>query len=203
MTAEVILGDCLAEMAKLEAGSVSAIVTDPPYGLAERWSGGTWFTRGAYANGVTWDDAAPLEAVAALLSLNVPTIIWGGHLFPLPASRGWLVWVKSNAPPTMGAAELAWSNLDRPIRRFEKPCNGWRREHPTEKPVELMRWCLQQLPPGGLVLDPFAGSGTTGVACVLEGRAFLGIELDAGYADIARRRIAEAEVQGHLFGEVA
>ena len=79
-----------------------------------------------------------------------------------------------------------------------------RNHHPTVKPVALMRWLVRLVtPPGGLALDPFAGSGTTGVACVLEGRAFLGIELDAGYADIARRRIASAEAQGNLFGEVA
>lgn len=73
--------------------------------------------------------------------------------------------------------------------------------HPTVKPVDLMRWLVRLVtPPGGLVLDPFMGSGTTGVACVLEGLSFVGIEREAEYAEIARRRIARA--QGPLFAEV-
>jgi hypothetical protein len=74
-----------------------------------------------------------------------------------------------------------------------------RNHHPTVKPVALMRWLVRLVTPaGGLVLDPFCGSGTTGVACVLEGRNFLGIEREPAYADIARRRIAEAQAQGVL-----
>jgi DNA modification methylase len=72
--------------------------------------------------------------------------------------------------------------------------------HPTVKPVALMRWLVRLItPPGGMVLDPFMGSGTTGIACALEGMAFTGIEQDAEYLEIARRRIAHA--QGPLFAE--
>ena len=70
------------------------------------------------------------------------------------------------------------------------------RLHPTQKPTEVMARLVEMLcPPGGLVIDPFAGSGTTGVACVQTGRRFIGIELDPGYADIARARIAKAAEQ--------
>lgn len=70
--------------------------------------------------------------------------------------------------------------------------------HPSQKPVEPMRVLIEALtPPGGTVLDPFCGSGTTGVACMQTGRNFIGIELDAGYCEIARRRIGEAA--NHLF----
>jgi site-specific DNA-methyltransferase (adenine-specific) len=63
--------------------------------------------------------------------------------------------------------------------------------HPTVKPIELMRWLVRLLtPPGGLVLDPFTGSGTTGAATVLEGARFLGIEREDDYVPIARARIA-------------
>ena len=73
--------------------------------------------------------------------------------------------------------------------------------HPTQKPIELMRWCLQRLnlAPDALVLDPFCGSGTTGVACMLDGHRFLGIERESSYCEIARRRIADAAAQGNLF----
>ncbi|MEJ7783284.1 MAG: site-specific DNA-methyltransferase [Solirubrobacteraceae bacterium] len=63
--------------------------------------------------------------------------------------------------------------------------------HPTVKPIALMRWLVRLVvPPGGLVLDPFAGSGSTGIAAVLEGRQFVGIEAEAEYVEIARARIA-------------
>lgn len=68
--------------------------------------------------------------------------------------------------------------------------------HQTQKPVDLMRWLLRLTPPGGVVLDPFAGSGTTGVAALLEGRQFIGCELSEHYAEIARQRCAEAATQG-------
>ena len=72
-------------------------------------------------------------------------------------------------------------------------CNSPRgddREHITEKPLELMRSLVRIAPPGGLVVDPFAGSGTTGAACLAEGRRFIGFEIDPVYVEIARRRIA-------------
>ncbi len=74
-----------------------------------------------------------------------------------------------------------------------------RNPHPTVKPVDLMRWlCRLVTPPGGLVLDPFTGSGSTGIAAMSEGLRFLGIEREAEYVELARRRIA-----GPLFAEPA
>jgi site-specific DNA-methyltransferase (adenine-specific) len=68
---------------------------------------------------------------------------------------------------------------------------SYRNHHPTVKPTDLMRWlCRLVTPPGGTVLDPFAGSGSTGVAALSEGFDFIGIEKDADYVEIARRRIA-------------
>ena len=76
--------------------------------------------------------------------------------------------------------------------------------HPTVKPIELMRYLvrLTKTPTGGVVLDPFTGSGTTGIACVLEGREFIGIEREAEYVEIAERRIQEAQLQPRLPLEV-
>ena len=71
-------------------------------------------------------------------------------------------------------------------------------QHPTQKPVALMQWCLGFLPKAETILDPFAGSGTTGVACVREGRRFIGIELDPGYFDIAVDRIRKEMAQPRL-----
>lgn len=83
--------------------------------------------------------------------------------------------------------------------RFTKTA---RNIHPTVKPVDLMRWLVRLVtPPGGLVLDPFTGSGTTGVAAVLEDCRFLGIEREAEYVEIARARIINEAQQGRLFGQ--
>jgi len=75
----------------------------------------------------------------------------------------------------------------------------YQNNHPTVKPIELMRYlCRLVTPPGGIVLDPFAGSGSTGKACAVEGFRFIGIEREAEYCEIARARIAAVDVG--LFG---
>ena len=79
---------------------------------------------------------------------------------------------------------------------------GVPRVHPTQKPIVLMKWIIETYTrPGQVILDPFMGSGTTGVACVQTGRDFIGIEIDPGYFAIAERRIKDAQAQGKLFGE--
>ena len=78
------------------------------------------------------------------------------------------------------------------------------REHQTEKPTDLMARLIEVVAPDdGVVLDPFAGSGSTGVAALLNSRRFIGIEREAAYVDIARHRIADAAAQGNLFAETA
>jgi DNA modification methylase len=77
------------------------------------------------------------------------------------------------------------------------------RVHPTQKPVALMQWCLGFLPDARTILDPFMGSGTTGVACVKLGRRFIGIEIDESYFEIACKRIRDAYAQPDMFIEPA
>ena len=104
----------------------------------------------------------------------------------------------------MSDAELAFTSLDKPLRvkvvnRCEIIKGG--ALHPTQKPVSVMKWCLEQLPHCETILDPFMGSGTTGVAAVQMGRSFIGIEREPKYFEAACRRIAEAagEDMGPLF----
>jgi len=193
------LGDCLEVMPTL--GRVDAVVTDPPYGIG--MDGGK-VGRAEYEK-KGWDRiAANVDWVA---ELGIPAIVWGGNYFGLPPSSRWLVWDKKNDPTTFADCELAWTNVGGAVRVFRWLWSGpyqqrrERRWHPTQKPVALMEWCLGFLPDAQTILDPFMGSGTTGVACVKLGRKFIGIEIDEGYFDIACKRIEEAHRQPDMFVE--
>ena len=193
----LIQGDCLAVMPLL--GKVDSVVTDPPYGLGKRMQGGTWGAQDHNSGFLVWDLKAEQAWVDKILSLNVPSIVWGGNYFLVPASRGWLVWNKVNAVPTMADFEQAWTNLDKPSKRWNGNVGRVEFGHPTQKPVALMEWCLGFLPNAETILDPFMGSGTTGVSCVNLGRSFIGIEQDPDYFDICVKRITEAHRQADLF----
>lgn len=206
---ELWLGDCREIMPQL--GNVDAVVTDPPYGLGDKWKGGAGGAKSTWRippeEAMAWDSAAP-NFIGDLLSDNASAIVWGGHLFNLTASRGWLVWDKKQRGSwTTGHCELAWTSIDQPIRAFSlsqvEAHASMVKEHPTQKPVALMEWCLGFLPNAETILDPFMGSGTTGVACVNLGRKFIGIELEQKYFDIACRRVEEAYQQPRLFEEPA
>lgn len=200
--ATLYLGDCREVLPTL--GNVDAVVTDPPYGLGDKWQGGKseW---PLHHGEMAWD-ASLSEAVPGLLQIAPDCIIWGGHLYPLPAARGWLIWDKLVREFTSGHAELAWTSLDQPIKAFNYANGQLASEgkvHPTQKPASLMKWCLGFLPNAKTILDPFMGSGTTGVAAVQMHRRFIGIEREPKYFDIACKRIEDAQRQGSLFGAAA
>lgn len=192
------LGDCREILPTL--GEVDALVTDPPYGLGSKWAGGRKTTRSEWklndgGSATDWD-ATISNALPTAIDAARHSIVWGGQYYQLPSSRGWLVWDKIVRKFSSGHAELAWTTLDQPVRAFSY-ANGSLanegKEHPTQKPLPLMEWCLGFLPNDCvIILDPFMGSGTTGVAAVKLGRKFIGIEIDQGYFDIACRRIEKA-----------
>jgi site-specific DNA-methyltransferase (adenine-specific) len=199
--ATLILGDCRDVLPTL--GKFDAVVTDPPYGIAGVWKGGKGHGWGrASAAGElrnSWDDEIPHDVVTALAGMGCPSIIWGGNYFDLPPSRCWLVWNKPERNFTLADAELAWTNIDAVVRVFDAPRSDVGREHPTQKPLALMRWCVAKLQNAQTILDPFMGSGTTGVAAVKLGRRFIGIEREPKYFEIAVRRIEAAYAQPDLF----
>ena len=166
-------GNCLEIIPTLP--KVDAVVTDPPYGIGMH---GGRIGLADYEVLSEWDNK-PAD-VSAVLALNVPTIIWGGNYFPVPPSRCWLVWDKeTQGVTTFADCELAWTNLDRAVRMVRHLWSGpymrqkEQRFHPTQKPVRVMQWCMEFVDGG--ILDPFMGSGTTGVACMNLGRKFIGI----------------------------
>lgn len=208
--ATLYLGDCRDIFPTLKP--VDAVVTDPPYGInaARDRNSEQWGWRD-YGNG-DWDLERPsADTMALVLKAAKHSVIWGGNYFPdmlppVPLAK-WLIWDKKQEGFSLADAELAWCSFKGAIRRINYARalamkDG--KEHPTQKSLAVMKWCLGQLPTGcNTVLDPFMGSGTTGVACVQLGHSFIGIEREPKYFDIACRRIEEAYRQPRLFSEPA
>lgn len=218
--------DCFDVLPGLPA--VNAVVTDPPYGIKTRMSApdriparnrhkklhyGT--PRWREWPGVTGDnqpfDPAPW--------LSFPTVVlFGANHFSdrLPPATRWLIWDKrrGNTSDDNADCEIAWSNASGPARLYSHLWRGFVRDsecgearlHPTQKPVAVMEWVLRETTkPGDLVLDPYMGSASTGVACMRQGRAFIGVEILPAYFETACRRMEtaararnEAQRQGNL-----
>ena len=189
-------------------------MSDPPYGIG--YAGGIPVDRGISSTKagnvekIEWDgeefDPSPF--------LHWPCILWGANHYAqrLPHGR-WLAWNKLGGKEPwdqFSDVEFAWHNKRAADKIFShlwkglcQAGSGEKRFHPTQKPVPLMKWCLGFLPDAQTILDPFMGSGTTGVAAVQMGRDFIGIEREPRYFDIACRRIEDAQRQGDLFLEAA
>ena len=207
--ARLILGDCREILPTL--GKVDAVVTDPPYGIsadkAAAKNKGKWGWK--FYGDTSWDvNTPPPEVFKAMLDASKDQIIWGGNYFTdmLPPTMQWLVWDKGQRDFSLADCEFAWSSQRKAARIFDYARGNALqdgKEHPTQKPVALMEWCLGFLPKARTILDPFMGSGTTGVACAKLDRAFIGIEREPSYFDIACRRIEEAYRQPRLFTEPA
>jgi len=203
----LILGDCREVLPLLP--KCDLILTDPPYGIGE--CGGDKKRRRGYNAIVVhekmdWDINRPEKNIFDLmLSISNVQIIWGGNYFAdmLPASMGWLYWDKKMGGD-FSDGELAWTSRHKAVRDFSKSpfaglAGGHWRQHPTQKPVPLMEWCLSLVSESQTIYDPFMGSGTTGIACVRIGKTFTGIERERKYFDIAYKRIEQAYAQGKLF----
>lgn len=191
---------------------IDLCLADPPYGINHKCN---FKSRGreklAKCNDYpdVYGDNKPFDP-QFILDMNKPTVLWGANYFAdrLPPSSGWLVWDKKR-PDTLDQAtcELAWTNFVKGVRRFEHLWHGMMRKsehgenyHPTQKPVALMLWILNlKWAPTGCVVDPFAGSGTTGIACERLNRRYILIEKEEEYCEIAKQRIAREIQQTKMF----
>ena len=182
-------GDCREILPHLEP--VDLVLTDPPYGIGERMQGGTWGMSEKYEDMRRWDVLPDPATIAEIVGKAAVSILWGGNYFGLSPSRCWLVWDKQNAVNTTAACELAWTNLDRPVRRFSWPVGVHAHGHPTEKPLELIKWAIEESRTFGTILDPFMGSGTTLRAAKDLGRKAIGIEIEERYVEIAIKRLQQ------------
>lgn len=222
-TATLYLGDCAAVLPSLEAAS--AVISDPPYGIGTN-TDRTGPRRGGLSHGATptkatiafrpvHGDDRPFNPSSLLVFKQV--ILWGANHYCqlLPGAPHWLIWDKRVGTPPDDSAdcELAWTNIKGPARMHRQLWRGLCREgeeniaagrsawrlHPTQKPVALMSWCISQAGMPTSIIDPYMGSGTTGVAAVRLGLQFTGCEIDEQYFDIACGRIEAAQAQLGLF----
>src|SRR5678809_221277 len=210
---DLYLGDCREILPTL--GKVDAVVTDAPYGIAYKSgpnSRSSISTVGKRFETTIAGDDRPFDP-APFLAITKSCCFTGAQHFSarLPEGGSFHVWNKRGpyAPIDQADGDLIWISRKVPLRIIDLVWRGLCRTtentqpivHPTQKPIELMRWCLEALPDCQTILDPFMGSGTTGVACVKLGRRFIGIEIEERYFDIACRRIEAATRQPDLFIE--
>ena len=207
----LILGDCRDVLPEL--WGFDLLLTDPPYGIGAykggTMGGGVLAKQSTYEK-VEWDNEPIDESLCkVIIEKATESIIFGGNYFHLPPAKCWLVWDKDNGANNFADAELAWTNIDGAVRLKKHKWQGMlqenmskkeERHHPTQKPVPVMEWCIGQAKKNPqTILDPFMGSGTTGVACANMGRKFTGIEREPKYFDIACKRIDDAYRQTRMF----
>jgi len=209
-------GDCLEILPTLD--KVDAVVTDPPYGMSAntdstRFSGGQ--AKHNRFGGQGRNDWGPIagdhEKFDPSPWLEFPCAMWGANHYgqKLPPGKT-LVWIKKH-PDLFGTflsdCEIGWASGGHGVwahyKQFPPPArmveNFGETAHPTQKPISLMEWCVGLFPKAQTILDPYMGSGTTGVACRNVGRKFIGIEVERRYFDIACERIDVAYSQMRLF----
>jgi DNA modification methylase len=208
--ATLYLGDCMDILPTLP--KVDAVITDPPYGINEnskKVASRVNLAAPKDYGDFDWDKAPPSnELIDLIRTKGQHQAFFGGNYFTLPPTSCWLVWDKLNGDSDFADCELAWTNWDKAVRRLQWRWNGMIRQgneeryHPTQKPLEVMKWVITLCPKSETILDPFMGSGTTGVAAIQMGRKFIGIEREPKYFDIACKRIEQAVAQPRLFEDV-
>lgn len=198
----VLHGDCLEILPLLP--KVDLVVTDPPYGIfKDTESSGIMFGKETIYSvdktATEWDKRPSLEAITLAKNKADFWIIWGANYFAdyLGASKGTLVWNKKTGDNTYADGELAFTNAVGTMRifnhqwcgAFKDSERGMRAVHPTQKPVQLMQWCIQKVKDAQIILDPFLGSGTTLVACKELNRNGIGIEISEKYCELSKKRL--------------
>jgi len=199
--------DCLEVMREIPDGVVDAIITDPPYGIALETDYTTKYKGARTFNAIVGDET-PFDPRPLLRFYDKPMIIWGGNCFAsmLPDHPGWLAWIKAtrnNVKIRQAEAEFAWTNFITRPQCFRTCYIGAYKDvgydipivHPTQKPIELMRWCTSLIPDSQIILDPYAGSGSTLVAAKQLGRRYVGIDIVEKYCAIAVDRLAQRELE--------
>ncbi len=183
-------GDCREVMPAI--GTSDMLLTDPPYGIYER-PRGEWNKELIAAP--EWDRSiVPISLILQAINLARYAIVWGGNYYALAPVRGWLAWDKMQ-DHSSGHFEMAWTNLDIPTRTFRlsrvQAYSRMNKQHPTQKPVRLMEWCIGLVPQAETVVDTFMGSGTTLLAAKHAGKQAIGIDIEERYCEMAAKRLSQ------------
>ena len=211
MIKELILGDCMEYMREMPDNAFELAIVDPPYGIdlanmnmgvgkskkASKIQNRQWKPKG-------WDKEAPSEGYfAELFRVSKNQIIWGGNYFPLPPCKHYIIWDKE-MPKGLSFAdcEMAWASFDKAPKmfRYSAYLDKGGKFHPTQKPVALYKWLLQNYAKkGDKILDTHVGSASSLIACHQMGFEYLGFEIDEEYYTKAKARLAEVKAQGSIF----
>lgn len=186
-------GDCRQIVPTL--GRFDLLLTAPPYGInadrdrkSQKYG---WVDYGCSG----WDKEKPEQStLEMLIAHSGKAIIWGGNYFELAPRMGWLVWDKGQREFSLADGELAWTSENRALRIFNyarSKATSEGMEHPTQKPLPLMAWCIGLAGDVQTILDPYAGSGTTGRAAKDLGKRAVLIEREERYCEIAAKRMCQ------------
>jgi len=215
---EIVLADCMDIMKNIPDKYFELAIVDPPYGInvcsmGLGKGGGLYRGEKNYKLG-QWDSQAPdLNYFNELYRISKNQIIWGANHFIETINKNssaWIFWDKNNGASDFADGELAWSSFEKPVRKFKYTWSGFiqenmgknkeERQHPTQKPIALYRWLLQNYAkPGDKIIDTHSGSGSLACACHLEGFDFLAIEKDEDYYKASCERLDTLRSQGTLF----
>ena len=196
--------DCLQYMKTVPDKYFDLVLTDPPYGIGDKFKGGKNSKMNKFNSIVDkgWDIAPSQEIFNEIFRVSKYQIIWGGNYFNLPPTRGFLIWDKNISENfSLAMAEYAYTSFDSLAKIYKRNSDKLNRVHPTQKPIEVMNFCLNYALERDnnikTVYDPFSGSGTTLVSAKSKGLNYVGCELDKDYYEIINKRLSQ--VQGSLF----
>jgi len=199
--------DCMELMKKYPDNYFDLAIVDPPYGLGSRLvEGGGKGIMGKYKEEYRlkqWDEEIPsAEYFKQLFRVSKNQIIWGGNYFidHLYNTRGIICWDKKQMMPSMSRWEMAWSSFDKVAKTYEVRSQEKNRFHPTQKPVKLYSWILQNYAKAGdKILDTHLGSGSIAIACHDMNFNLTGCEIDQDYFGKMCERINIHTAQLQLF----
>ena len=199
--------DCIEGMKQYPDKYFDLALVDPPYGLGNRLSDGGGKLKNtpmaALYRGKDWDVLPKKEYWQHVFRISKNQIVFGANYFMeyLPSSRGFICWDKKQDMPTLSACELVWTSFDKPAKIFKKVSTDNNRFHPTQKPIDLYKFCLQyvNICKGANVLDTHLGSGSSRIACHELGLNFIGYELDKDYYEAQEKRYKNFIAQLRMF----
>lgn len=196
--------DCLETMKRMPDKSIDLVLTDPPYGIGDKFKGGKNSKMNNFNSIVDkgWDVVPSKEIFEEIFRVSKHQIIWGANYFELPVTRGFIVWDKKISEDfTLAMAEYAWTSFDTLAKIYRLSSEKVGRLHPTQKPEKVIEYCLNfALKIDNnikTIYDPFSGSGTTLTVAKSKGLDYIGSELDEDYYKIIQKRLSA--VQGSLF----